>query len=327
MNVLVTGATTPLGQAIVDRLLATPDVGLVLAVGREAPTTSCSPRLVRRAVDLRHGSAVRELVRATARDHAIDTVVHAAQHRAPDDCGRRVHAQNVDAARTLVRECANHPTIRRLVHRSFAEVYAQDHAAPGLIDEDAALELDPRAPQWLRDRVEADLIVCAQRGGPLEITVLRCAELLAPGTGSQLWDYLSSRICLRPAGFDPMLNVLALEDAAAAFGAAVGARVAGVFNIRGSDTLPLSRAIAESHRHELAIPGALLGPLYRLRRATTRFEFRYDLNLTRFHCGGVLDGSRARSALGYEPRHHVRWPRPWLRALVDRLVENRASLG
>lgn len=101
MNVLVTGATAPLGQAIVDRLLATPDVGLVLAVGRGGPTTSCSPRLVRCAVDLIDVSAVRELVRVTARDHAIDTVVHAAQHRAPDDRGRRVHAQNVDAARML----------------------------------------------------------------------------------------------------------------------------------------------------------------------------------------------------------------------------------
>lgn len=325
MNVLVTGATAPLGEAIVDRLLTSADVGLVLAVGRDGPVSDHA-RLVRCAVDLTHARAVRELVHGSARDHAIDTVVHAAQHRAPGDRGRPVHAQNVEATRMLVHECASHSTVRRFVYRSFAEVYAQDHAAPGLLDEDAALELDPRAPQWLRDRVEADLLVCAQRGGPLEITVLRCAELLAPRTGSQLWDYLSSRICLRPAGFDPVLNVLSIEDAAAAFAAAVHARATGVFNIRGADTLPLSRAIAESQRHELAIPGALLAPLYKLRTAITRFEFRYDLNAQRFHLGGVLDGSRAHAALGYAPRHHVRWPGPWVRLLVERLAENRASL-
>ncbi|MEO7731505.1 MAG: hypothetical protein ABIY55_11070 [Kofleriaceae bacterium] len=170
-------------------------------------------------------------------------------------------------------------------------------------------------------------MACGQRGGALEITVLRCAELLAPGTGIQLWDYLSSRVCLRPAGFDPMLNVLSIEDAAAGFVAAVRSRATGVFNLRGADTLPLSRAIAESHRHEIALPGALLAPLYKLRTLTARFEFRYDLNVQRFHCGGVLDGSRARRALDYEPRHHVRWPGPWPRMLVHRLIENRASLG
>jgi UDP-glucose 4-epimerase len=326
MRVLVTGATAPLGEAIVARLLATPDIGLVLAVGRDGPAASHA-RLVRCAVDLTHARAVRELVHGAARDHEIDNIVHAAQHRAPGDRGRRVHAQNVEAARALVRECAHHPTIRRFIHRSFAEVYAQDHAAPGLIDEDAALELDPHAPQWLRDRVEADLTVCAQRGGSLEISVLRCAELLAPGTGSQLWDYLSSRVCLRPVGFDPVLNVLSLDDAAAAFVAAVHARETGVFNIHGADTLPLSRAIAESHRHELAIPGRLLAPLYKLRRTVTPFEFRYDLNVQRFHCGGVLDGSRARRALQYEPRHQVRWPGPWLRRLAARLAANDAPIG
>ena len=35
MNVLCTGATTPLGRAIIERLLADPSVGHVLAVGAE----------------------------------------------------------------------------------------------------------------------------------------------------------------------------------------------------------------------------------------------------------------------------------------------------
>ena len=56
-------------------------------------------------------------------------------------------------------------------------------------DEDAALELDPGAPPWLRDRVEADVTVCAHLAGPLQIAVLRFAELLACGT--QLWVRVS----------------------------------------------------------------------------------------------------------------------------------------
>src|SRR5690606_25652292 len=124
-----------------------------------------------------------------------------------------------------------HPTINRFIYRSFAEVYALRHTTSDLIDEESPLEFDPASPQWLRDRVEADLTVCAHFASPLRITVLRYAEILAPESGSQLWDYLSSRVCLRPLGFDPMLNVLSPDDAATACIAALRKGEVGVFNI------------------------------------------------------------------------------------------------
>ena len=55
------------------------------------------------------------------------------------------------------------------------------------------------------------------------------------------------------------------------------------------------------------MPGPLLSPLYRLRTWTVGFDFRYDLNLRRFHFGGVLDGSRAARELGYTPSHPLPW--------------------
>ncbi|MCX5747411.1 MAG: hypothetical protein NT062_33520, partial [Proteobacteria bacterium] len=174
-----------------------------------------------------------------------------------------------------------------------------------------------------RDRVEADLVVCAQRSERLRVVVLRCAEILAPQSGSQLWDYLASRVCLRPAGFDPMINVLSVDDAVAALIAALHAPVDGVFNIRGADTLPLSSAIVESHRADLPIPGSWMSTLYKLRRAVTGFDFRYDLNAQRFHFGGILDGTRASTLLNYTPHHHVHWPVPRWRLLLERLALER----
>lgn len=327
MRVMVTGATTPLGAAIIDRLVRSPDVALVLAIGREPDTAAPRDRVTYRSVDLTHSRALHDLLWRDARALAITAVIHAMHHRGTHDSGRSVHAQNVETTRELVIACAEHPTIRRLLYRSFADVYAPLRATQELIDEDTPLDFDPSAPQWVRDRVEADLAVCAHLGGALEIAVLRCAEILAPGTDSQLWDYLSSHVCLRPLGFDPMLNVLSLEDAAAAFGAALASHDVGPFNIPGFDTLPLSHAIAESGRRtSMTIPGPLLSPLYRLRRAIAGYEFRYDLNARRFHFGGVLDGRRARMAFGYIPRTPARWPRPWWRRLVDEVVRARAEL-
>ena len=312
MNVLVTGATTPLGHAIIAALLASPDVGHVLAVGAEPwgpGLPSSGDRFAYERVDLTRERSVHDLLYGTARDRGIDSVLHGVLHQAVRDRGERVHAINVESTRMLVRACERHPAIRRFVLRSGAEVYATRPEEPNLIDEDHRLVFDPAAPQWLRDRVEADVLTCAQIGaGPLSIAVLRCAEVLAEGVGSQLWDYLGSRVCMRPLGFDPMINVLSIDDAVAATVRALASDAHGVFNIPGFDTLPLSRLIARWDRLDVPVPGPLLAPLYWLRTRTVGFEFRYDLNLGRFHLGGVLDGARARTVLGYQPSHAVGFP-------------------
>ena len=325
MRVMVTGATTPLGAAIIDHLVRARDVEILLAIGREPEAATRDERITYRSRDLTSPRRVRDLLWGDARALGITTVIHAMQHRSAHDAGRHTRAQNVDATRELVTACGEHPTIRRFVYRSFADVYAPQRNTQDLIDEETPLDFDPRRPQWVRDRVEADMAVCAHLGGSLEIAVLRCAEILAPDVGSQLWDYLLSRVCLRPLGFDPMLNLLSLEDAATAFGAAVESAEIGSFNIPGLDTLPLSRAIAESGRMNVAIPAPLLAPLYRLRHAVRGYDFRYDLNARRFHIGGVLDGRRARTALGYVPRTPVQWPHPWWRSAARARSTERIS--
>lgn len=324
MNVMVTGATTPVGAAIVYELLRA-GASFVLAAGYEPNATYVRPceRVEYHSLDLTRPRSVHDLLWGPARDHAIDTIIHLAHHRRARETGRRIHAQNVEATRELLLGAMKHPTVQHFVYRSFSEVYALGSTTTELIDEEAPLEFDPHAAQWLRDRLEADTLVSAHFGGRLRIAVLRCAEILAPDSGSQLWDYLQSRVCLRPLGFDPMINVLSLEDAAIAFTAAARSTEPGVFNIVGADTLPLSRAIAESVRIHVPVPGPLMTPLYNLRRWAVGFDFDYRMNLNRFHFGGVLDGTRARDRLGYVPQHPVRWPRPWWRNMFDRLGELR----
>lgn len=324
MKVMVTGATAPLGAALVDALRDARDVELVLAIGRERDTPlPAHERLVYRATDLTRPRALHDLVWGPARELGIDAVVHGIHHRRASDGGTRIHAQNVESTRALLLACTDHPTIRRFVYRSFAEVYALRHTTSDVIDEDSPLDFDPAAPQWVRDRVEADVTVCSHLATSPGIAVLRLAEILAPDLGSQLWDYLQSRVCLRPLGFDPMLNVLSLADAVAAIMLALRSTEVGVFNIPGRDTLPLSRAIVESRRADIPLPGPLMTPLYELRRWLAGFEFRYDMNMRRFHFGGVLDGSRARRALGYVPKTPVRWPTPRWLLLLERLAAAR----
>ncbi|MFO0757361.1 MAG: hypothetical protein U0359_12770 [Byssovorax sp.] len=319
-GVLLTGATTPYGQALARALLADPRFGTILAAGIEpnAPGLPASARLVYRRVDLTRSRDIQTLLGGPACDLGIEALVHGAWHRKAGDAGRKVHDLNVASTRELFQTAEEHPTLCHIVLRSYADIYRIDTEAPVLIREDHPLRLTAEMPQILRDHLEADVTACMQMStGRLPITVLRFAELLAPDSGSQLFDYLSSRVCFHPLGFDPMLCLLSMADAVRATVAALDRRTAGIFNIPGKDVLPLSEVIALSGRRSVPVPEPLLAPLYALRARALHTDFRYDLNRFRFHQSGVLVGTRAREVLGYMPEVPIDWERIGGEAKVD----------
>lgn len=312
-SVLVTGATTPIGERLVRSLIADTRVEHVLAVGIEKPENalpfSNSKRLRYLQVDLARERRIRELLFGPVRDLGVQVVVHLAQHSLAHDEGRKVHAQNVEALRSILELSDRHPTIRRLIVKSYADVYKVSLDLPVLVTEDHPLNLRSDTPQYIRDRVEADLTACARMGlADCEIVVLRCAEALGPGTGSQLYDFLEAPVALRPAGFDPMVNVASIADLVVALERATHGSGEGVFNVPGFDTLPLSECIRKWGTPGLPMPGALIRPLYGLRHWLRGSDFRYGVNRRRMHYGLVLDGTRARAELGYLPSHPVDWP-------------------
>jgi UDP-glucose 4-epimerase len=306
-SVIVTGATTPLGEALVAALLGDPKVARVVAVGRpsDPPPRSDHPRLSYVATDLLRPRNLRNLLWGEGRE--ADTIFHAAIHRSVRRTGRAVHALNVETTRLLL-SLADERAVHRFVYLSSGAIYRIDEAQPAVIDEEHPVDLSPRAPQWVNDRVEADLTVCTRMGlTPMRILVMRFSECVAPHMGSQLHDYLTAPVCLRPLGFDPVLNAISLADMVRALRATLTSDAQGIFNIPGLDTLTLSQAIRLAGRRAIPLPGFALGPLYRLRTAVERSEFRYDLNHWRFHFSSVLSGRRARRELGYEPREAIRW--------------------
>ncbi len=314
-SVMVTGACTPIGERLVRSLVADAQVSHVLAVGLEPPESalpfSHPSRLTYLQTDLGKPRQIRRLLFGRARDLYVETVFHTALYSSARGSGRRVRALNVESTRELLRLSQRHPTIHRFIYRSHGEVYQIQADLPVQIDEAHPLNLAPGAPQWVRDRVEADLTVCTQMGiSRLGIVVLRCAECLAAGTGSQLYDYLESPVCFRPLGYNPMLNVLTISDTVRAMEHAFKANVQGVFNIAGKDTLPLSSAILKWGRMGIPLPGQWLTPIYRLRRRIADHEFSYGMNRRRFTYSGILDDTRARRILHFKPEHGVDWPAP-----------------
>jgi UDP-glucose 4-epimerase len=309
-RIMVIGASTSLGTALITALLADERVGCVFGVGHkiESPLVQAPHSFVYECVDLKRQRSIRTMLFGRARELEIDTIVDFAVHQDASLAGSELHAQNVEATRTILQLAERQPTIRRFILRSHGEAYDLRSDLPTVMTEEHPLNLSPHNPQWLRDRIEADLTVCARMGmSPLTIAVLRCAECLSAGVGSPLYDLLVSRIRLRPLGFDPMMNVLSVEDLVAAHKLAIFSEKQGVFNIPGADTLPLSEIFEKWGKEAIALPSPLLKPAYALRDLWLRGEFDYRSNRRRFHFGGVLDGHRAREDLGYIPSHPLSW--------------------
>lgn len=307
-RVVVTGATTPLGRAVLHELITAGASVTAIGLEEEVAARPLIPYQAAYAkVDLARPRAIHDYFFGEAKANGVDTVLHLATHRRFAASGEDVYALNVGALRGILACCDDHPTIRRVVYRSYAEVYRVDQRLPSVITEEHPLDHSAERPQWLRDRVEADGEACAKMGmAKVEVVVVRCADVFASGTGSQLYDYLRSKVCLQPLGFDPMINVLSLEDAAKALaGAVLAERLNGVVNVPGADTLPLSACIRAKRRVAVPLPGPLLQPLYALRQRVLRSEFSYRLNQARMHFPGILDGRRARELLGFVPERHV----------------------
>lgn len=311
-RVLVTGASTPVGHALFNALATDARVERVLAVippgQRPFEPIHESDRVAWVTADLTRERDVRSLLFGAATRDETDVIVHLAAHRSARDGGRRIRALNVDSTRLLLDLAERLPAIRRFVLRSYSDVYRVRGEEPTILLEHHPLEFAAHMPQWVRDRVEADLLACTRTGTcRLEIAVVRGAECFAPSNGSQLWDYLSSRVCFTPLGFDPMINVISVEDLVDALRRSLFVSEQGAFNAPGFETLPLSLAIRKAGRTRIPMPGPALSPLYGIRAVTRGGDFRYDQNYFRFHFGGVMDGGRAQAVLGYSPKVPVSW--------------------
>lgn len=310
-RVLVTGASTPLGEQLIERLINDYMVEHILAVCEQGRplTLPPNPRLEVFEVRMRKQRKVHDLLFGPAREAKIDTLVHTSKVHSARREGAAVHQYNVESFRSILDFAERHPTISRLVLCSGGEVYQVQRDLPSLIAEQHPLNMNEGAPQWIRDRVEADVMACTRMGlTSLKIAVLRMAEILAPGSGSQFYDYLQDPICLCPIGFDPMLNFLTQDDAASALQKAIHSTKQGVFNIPGADTLPLYDAVAKWGRIAVPAPSLFSLQVYRIRRLLGRGDFRYGMNRRRFHFTGILDGRRAAEILGYIPSRPVDWP-------------------
>ena len=119
-NVLITGASSPIGEELVQRLLEDSRIGRVIAVldPQKETRLGAHPRLTIMTVDIRKQRRLHSLLFGIAKEQRITVVVHTSQTESAAKEGASVHAHNVEALRNLIIFSERHPTIKRLVVRN-----------------------------------------------------------------------------------------------------------------------------------------------------------------------------------------------------------------
>jgi UDP-glucose 4-epimerase len=304
--VLVTFADSAIGHGLISALCAQPWVQRVVAVHASDTTLDRSAwdeRVAPLSVDLHHARQTLSALHECVSQEGVTCLVH--DPSAISSTLRRMHA-STELTRALLDLAQTQVSVTNVVIKGSSRVYRFEASTPVLVDEDHPLAIAPHIDLRTSIDLETDALVCSQMlRSRVNIALLRCAEILAPDADSELFDYLQAPVCFRQLGYDPMLNVLDASDCVRALLCAVRSRARGVFNIPGKDVLPLSELIAACRRRWVALPAALLEPLYALRKRVMPTVFDYPSHARRFRYSGVLDGARARRELGYVPEHAI----------------------
>ncbi|MCX5741266.1 MAG: SDR family oxidoreductase [Proteobacteria bacterium] len=296
-KIVITGISGRLGRILARRLhhdLKWEIVGL-----DRRPMIGRPKDIVHHQVDLRSKSA-----RDVFRTGEVDALVHLGVMHDPRARPGEVYSWNITGTTKLL-EYAQAYRIPKVVLLSSANVYGPRPDNPQFLTEEAPLLAAQRFPQ-MRDLVEIDHLVSTflWRAREIETVILRPVHILGPVHNAPS-NYLRLERPPMLLGFDPMVQLIHVEDVAEAIVAALAPERRGIYNLVGPGEVPLYAVLRELGRRPMPIP-------HPLAKSILSFAFRVgmssfpvaELDFIRYVC--MVDGRRAAAELGFRPRFGLR---------------------
>ncbi len=312
-RVLITGVTSTIGRQLAERLLHDKKVEAVLGVSRdERPyyfdDFDARRFYYKRANLLKPRELTNLFLDEDFKALKIDTVVHLAFMHRPEDTTREAHELNVEGTKSLLDKCLETQSVKKFIFKSSANVYKIRPHNPVRLKETDDLNFDPGVDPLLKDQVDADMLCRAKMDNKrVKIVVLRPSATIGRNVHTFMNTYLESAVCLRVMGFNPMVNLIHVKDVIRAIQLAIHKSVQGIFNIAGKETAPLSDFAGLCGAASVELPESLLVPAGLLARQVGLSKFDPRTNIDRIKYACLLDTTKARDILGFEPQHHIKF--------------------
>lgn len=291
-RVLITGLASYWGGRLAQALEAFAEIEAIVGVDTRDPTQELQ-RTEYVKVSNQHALIAR-IVRAARIDTVIDTRLVVDSITTPR---RDAHENNVIGTMNVLAACSG-PTspVRKFIFKSSAHVYGCEQDDPAFFTESMSRSHRPATPIE-RDVVEAEASVLdfAGKQRDVDVTVLRCTNVLGPGIETAYSRMFSLPLVPMVLGFDPRCQFVHADDVVHALEHAAVNRVPGVYNVAGDGVLALSEVIGLLGKRAAPVlppfgTGLLAGPL---RSLGLRIPDEM-LNVLRF--GRALDNRRYKAA-------------------------------
>src|SRR3954467_4204072 len=252
-TVVVTGISGRLGRIVARRLHHELDWRIVGLDRRPMPGRPKD--IEHHPVDLRSKKA-RDVFRAGE----VDALIHLGVMHDPRARPAEIYSWNITGTTKLLEYCQAY-RVPKVVLLSSANVYGPRPDNPQFLTEDAPLLAAQRFPE-MRDLVEIDHLVSTflWRARDIETVILRAVHIVGPVHNAPS-NYL--RIDRPPTllGFDPMVQLIHVEDVAEAIASALSPGRRGIYNVTGPGEVPLSAVLGGLGREPRLIPHPLAKPI------------------------------------------------------------------
>jgi UDP-glucose 4-epimerase len=238
------------------------------------------------------------------RRNQVRAVIHMGIMHDPRMDEEQHHSFNVLGTTRLLEYCARYG-VKKLVVLSSANVYGPSPDNSNFLTEDAPLMAASRFSE-VRDLIAVDMLAQSffWRQPQVQTVVLRPVHIVGPHIKNAPSNYLRLKYPWVLAGFDPMVQLIQVEDAARAMIEALRPEAKGVYNVVGPGEVPLSAIFRELGRSPIPVP-------HPVARFVLDLLFKYhlasfpppELDHIQFLC--AVDGSRWHKEVGWQPRYSL----------------------
>ncbi len=315
--VAVTGAFGAFGRRLIKRLEADPTVERIVAIDIKSPLaldgkTESDTQLVSflarhtklsaHTLDLTQSDADLELSR-TLRAEGVGALMHLALLSTPTHALEMAHETETIGTLHVLRAAAE-AKVTSVVSLSSAMCYGARPDNPAWISERQALR--PPDSRSLRDKADADAqaLRFSLEHPDVSVAVARVGAVVGSAPDHFFSRVFQRRVVPAALGYDPLWQLLWIDDAVAALHALYTARARGAYNVVGHGVLPLSHVLSRLAKVPLYLPStlgrALIGALWSAQLVEMPASF-----VDYFRWPWVCDSARLRSDTGFVPAHDI----------------------
>ncbi len=235
--------------------------------------------------------------------NSFDAVVHLNIMHDPRARQETHHSFNIAGTQKIFELCARHE-VPKIIVLSSADVYGPHPSNNQLLTEDAPL-MGGQNFGAIRDLIALDMYCNTffWRHPEIETVILRPVHIVGRVDNAPS-RYLRLERPITILGFDPMVQIVHVEDVVTAIEESLHPGVRGVYNLSGPTPVPLSELLRRLDRRPLRVPEPVARAMLKAGWSLKVTDWPVpEVDHIKYAC--MVDDSRARRDLGFQHRYGI----------------------